>query len=771
VALLTRLDRYVMREVAGPTLVGFLAYTGFMVVRGLVLFSDLVLQSESPFVDMLRVAAFSLPHIVVLTLPIAFLLGLLIAFGRMSADSEVIALRASGVDPVRFYKPVGLLALVCFAVTLVLMLQAVPRGNRLLSAMRLRLATFAVAQRIQPGVFSPEFGGIRIYVEEATPDRRVLTRLFVSDRSQEEGERLTVAPRGWLEIEEATGRLWLRLDDAVTHHVQSEPRKYDISSGTVRVLLREGDPRLGTLPRHLREQLLPEMLRTSSDPKKTVFERRTARVEIQKKFSLPAACLLFALVGVPLGIVTRRGGRAAGFAVSVAVVLGYYVLLASGEARAVDGKVSPALAMWLPNAILLVVGIVALERVRRDRNVLPGLPPWWHAWRDGIRAADESPAPGADAGSPRLRSSRRARRLFLLVDGYVAGRFLRTFSLALLSMSFLYLLIDYLEISESIVKNRIGAGVVLAYYEALLAPILLDLVPFAFLAAALITTAGLVRSGEATALLAHGLSLFRMVASLLLFAGVTGVVLFFYAERIVPRAAADADRYRARILKHPEPPGSAATRWFRGRGGRFLSADAYDAATRGLAGLSVVELDPATFQMTSRSSAGVGQVVPGRGILAQDGWMRSFGPDGSSLFMAQEGRFFIDASEAGEGFATSQSDPRQMTVRQLARFIDARRRAGADVASLATNLYLKPANACSALLLTLLGLPFAFRYGRRGAVAGIGVAILLGLTYFFVTSLFVKLGEAGALPPVLAAWSANALFGLGAAWGLLGVRT
>jgi len=96
---------------------------------------------------------------------------------------------------------------------------------------------------------------------------------------------------------------------------------------------------------------------------------------------------------------------------------------------------------------------------------------------------------------------------------------------------------------------------------------------------------------------------------------------------------------------------------------------------------------------------------------------------------------------------------------------------GADVASLATKLYLKPATACSALLLTLLGLPFAFRYGRRGAVAGIGVAILLGLTYFFVTSLFVKLGEAGALPPVLAAWSANTLFGLGAAYGLLGVRT
>ena len=768
---MTRLDRYAVREIAGPLVVGFIAYTGFMLLRGLILFSDLVLQSETPGVDTLRVVAFSLPHIVVLTLPISFLLGLLIAFGRMSADSEIVALRASGVDPARLYRPVGLLAVLCFALTLVLILEAVPRGNRLLAEMRLRLATFAVAQRIQPGVFSPELGGIRIFVEDATPDRRSLTRLFVSDRSHDDGERLTVAPRGWLEIDEVAGSLWLRLDEAVTHHASSaDPRKYDLSSGTVRVLLREGDPRQGLGPRHLREQTLPEMLGTARDPQKSLIERRTAWIEIHKKFSLPAAALLFGLVGLPLGIVTRRGGRAAGFAVSVAIVLGYYVLLASGEARAVDGKISPALAMWLPNLLLLVLGIVALARVRRDRSVIPTLR-WPVPRRAGAAGGMAADSAGATAPPPRVRGAAASGRVVLLVDRYVSGRFLTLFTLALLSMTILYVLIDYLEISDDIVKNRTPARIVVAYYEAFLAPILLDLIPFAFLVAALITTAGLVRSGEATALLAHGVSLFRMVASLLLLGAVTGVALFFFAERVVPRAAADADRLKARILKHPEPARGAATRWFRGQAGRFLSAEAYDPKTRGLAGLSVVELDPATFRMKSRTAAAVGQVVAGRGIAAQDGWMRSFASEGASLFMAREGRFFVDAPEAADGFSSSQADPRQMTVRQLARFIEARRRAGADVAVLATGLHLKPATACSALLLTLIGLPFAFRFGRRGAVAGIGVAILLGLGYFFVTGLFVKLGEAGALPPVLAAWSPNVLFGLGAAYGLLGVRT
>src|SRR6185503_5019813 len=100
-------ERYVLREVLAPTLVAFAAYTGFMLVRGLVQFSSLVLQSEDPLGDTGLVLALSLPHIVVLTIPVAFLLGLLIGVGRLSADSELTAIRASGIDFLRLYLPIG----------------------------------------------------------------------------------------------------------------------------------------------------------------------------------------------------------------------------------------------------------------------------------------------------------------------------------------------------------------------------------------------------------------------------------------------------------------------------------------------------------------------------------------------------------------------------------------------------------------------------------------------------------------------------------------
>jgi LPS export ABC transporter permease LptF/LPS export ABC transporter permease LptG len=776
VPLSGQIDRYLFREIAAPTAVAFLAYTGFMLLRGVVLFSDLLFQSGDPLAETLRVLAFSVPHIVVLTLPISFLLGLLVAFGRLSADSEVIALRAAGVDLMRLYRPVAALALIVAGATSLLILEAVPRGNRLLSEMRLRLLTFAVAQRISPGVFSPDFAGKSIYVENAAEDRRVLTGLFVVDRSAEaDGERLTLAPRGQLELDEEQGRLWLRLDDAASHHVGADPRQYDVSFGTVRYLLQETGMKEALANRSreklLREQRLGELFETARVGARSEVERRLAWVEIHKKFSLPAAALLFGLVGLPLGLVTRRGGRAAGFAVSVVIVLAYYVLLALGEARAIDGNVSPAIAMWLPDILLAILGVAALVRVRMDRTLFPFLS------LGRVGGAGPSFAPSATKerssfrGEAEPHAVRRPRRVGNLLDRYVAGRFLRVFALVVVSFVAIYVLIDYLEFADDLAKVKPPARLLFAYYEALLPPIFVDILPFAFLVAALITVAALVRSSETTAVLAGGVSLFRLTAPILLLAAGTGIVLFSLAERIVPVASAESETLKARLKGAPPPAPSLPSGWVRGQGGRFFAVDAFDAATRGVAGLQMVEVDPATFRIRVRAAAVRAQVVPGQGLLAENGWIRTFTGGADSLFLAREGRFRLEAPEASESVSAVQANPRQMTTAQLARFIVARRRAGGNVARLATSFHQKPAVALSALLLTLVGLPFAFRFGKRGAVAGVGVAILLGLAYFFVSGLFVKLGETGALPPAAAAWSADVLFGLGAAWGLAGVQT
>ena len=493
--------------------------------------------------------------------------------------------------------------------------------------------------------------------------------------------------------------------------------------------------------------------------------------EVHKKFALPAACLVFGLIGLPLGIVNRRGGRAAGFAVSIGIVLLYYALLATGEARAIEGRVSPGLAMWLPNILLLAFGAYALVRVRRDKSIFAL--PFQSAPRPAPSEAGVSRAGAADdpGGHQVLTTGRRASLPgLLLIDRYIARRFLGVFALVVASIVTLYVLIDYLEISDDIARHRPPTSLILRYVQASLSPIILTIVPFAFLVAALVTIASLVRSAETTALLAHGISLYRTTAPILVLAVIAGGLLFVFAERVVPTAAAEADRIRFLLKGQAPPVSSVGGAWFRGDAGRFYAADAYDPASRIAAGVTVLQIDPSTWRLVSRHDAARARLAPGKGLLAEDGWIRTF-TQGDALAIRRDGPFFIDAPEAAAGFASGQADPRQMTYRELARFIEVRRRAGAGTAMLATGLHQKTAGAASALLLTLVGLPFAFAYGKRGAVAGVGVALFLGLTYLFLSALLVSFGEQGAIPPLIAAWAPNVFFGLGAAWGLLGVRT
>jgi LPS export ABC transporter permease LptF/LPS export ABC transporter permease LptG len=771
-------DRYALREILAPTVVAFAIYTGFMLIRGLVQFSDLLLQSTAPLRDTGLVIAFSTPHIVVLTLPIAFLLGILVGVGRLSQDSELVALRAAGIDLFSLYRPIGALAVLLTVLTGFVMISVVPRTNRLLYGMKLQLSTFMIAERIQPGVFSPEFAGRRIYVERASADRKTLEGLIVSDNSNPaEGERLTLARRGALELEEAEGRLWLRLEDAVTHHTEPDARGYDRASyKTQRVLLDDTNPRerfANTRPdKQLREMTVAELVRRARTARDETL-RRLSWVEVHKKFSFPAACLVFGLVGLPLGVVNRRGGRAAGFAVSTAIVLGYYVLYASGEARAVKGSVSPLVAMWFPNALLVVLGVLAIGRVRRDKTVFEG--------RSGgaIQAFLARVLPrrtaarheAARARNGRAKSAMGVTRAWL-VDRYVAASFGRVFALVLASVLVLYVLIEYLEISNDIARVRPPVSAILSYLQAKLAPILVDVVPLAFAAAALIAVAGIVRSSESTALLAHGVSLLRSTASILILAVAAGAALFVFAERVVPKSASEADRLRNVLLGRPAAAASDAWRSFlRGESGRFYSAETWDPGSSSVTGLTVLEVDQASFQLLRKTHGSDGRIVPGKGIVLTDSWTRTFGQDGGSLFLRQSGESFVEAPEAARTFLAGRADPRQMDSLELRRFVRLRRNAGADVSAISTGLYRKSSVALAPLLLTLVGLPFAFRYGKKGAVAGIGIALLLGLAYLVLGAALVKGGETGSLPPLLAAWGANLFFSLGAAWGLLGIRT
>lgn len=761
---MSRLSRYLLREILAPTVLGYLAYTSFMLVRALVQFSTLLLQSDSPGRQALEVLALSVPHISVLTLPIAFLLGVLIGVGRMGADSELIAIRAAGLDLVRLYRPILALAFVLFAGNAYLMLEVVPNSNRRIGEMKARLAMFAIAQRLQPGVFGPEIAGIRVYVDGASADKTQLTGLVVVDRSQPGTERITVAPRGALELEADRGRLWLTLDNAQIHESGTGGRYNRSSVAVQRVLLDEIDPGemlksdVGVTKRKLREMKFSEFRALQPT---TPQERALVGIEFHKKFSLPAACLVFGLLGLPLAVVARRGGRSGGLALSAVVVLAYYVILVSAEARVVGGSGSPAMAMWTPNLVLAVFALWAMSRVRREKTALPSLP-------------ERSLVRKRAAVEPRIGTSRGPLFSFgltSLVDRYVIRKFLPIFVLVVLSFLGIYLIIDLLEISDDIARNGPKIGIVLSYYQSLLAPVFVQVVPFAFLVATVVALVSLARSSEITALMAHGVSIFRLATPLVLLALMTGAGLFAVSERLVPRAAVEAERLRNVIIKAPDNSTSLGGTWLRGEQGRFLYVDSVDTVERKVTGFGLLDVDPATFRIRRRSYGATGIIRPNKGVDTADAWTRTFSERGEMLYLKHD-THFVEAPEVSQVFREGRLDPSQMSLAELGRFIAGRKRAGADVASLETGYQQKLATPWAPLLLCLIGIPFAVKGGKKAAIAGVGVALTLGILYVVSAQMLLgKAGVVGALPAVVAAWGTNALFGLAAIRGLLGVRT
>ena len=475
-------SRSVLRELWPPFLLGFAAYTFLLLVRQIFLMTDFLVRRAASFPEVLRLIVLSIPWIIVLTLPMAFLLALLIGIGRLAADSELVALRSCGVGPSAIYRPAFSAAAVLCVGVFGLYNWVLPRANDALSHALARLAATSAVNLVQPRVFREMRAGVTLFFDRVASDNRSFEGVFLSFAGDGQN-RIVLAQSGRLTLE--GNDLWLDLDHSIAHDFDpADPTRYRIDSNASQRILFAGDiwnsPKAQvSYQKGLRSQSLEELLRTAARERaegKSPERLRLAWVEIHKKFAIPLACFAFAFVGIPLAESARRTGRGSGFALSLAILVGYYVLLSSGETWAESGKLPPAAAMWLPNGLLVLLGGLLFVWRRRDRGrLLPRL--------DLGRLSRRRQEP-ADV-------ARRARWTGLLrfpavLDRYVLARFLSALLFALMSVLVLALIVDYADRVDEIIRHKPPWPVVASYYRYFLYNISMDLAPFGVLVAALL---------------------------------------------------------------------------------------------------------------------------------------------------------------------------------------------------------------------------------------------------------------------------------------------
>ncbi|SHI51186.1 lipopolysaccharide export system permease protein [Malonomonas rubra DSM 5091] len=367
-----RIHRYIIKEISTPALLSLFIFTFVILMGRIPRLTELVINKGVPLFDIVQLFAYMLPNFFSITVPLSFLLGILLAFGRLSADSEFIALKASGVSLYMLLKPVIVMA-VCFSLlTGWLTISAKPAGKRAFSAKLFQIASSQASVGIRPGIFNDDFDGLVLYTREMNDRDGIMRGVFISDEREGETPTTIVARQGRFIPDPNNYTLTLRLNNGTIHRSPNGEKKltyqtigftsYDINLAT--------NNETGEQPRVRRSSMSWSQLNEAYKENENAKSRLKLSVEKHERLSVAFAPLVLALVGVPLGLQSTRSGKGAGFAMALAISLVYYLLLSINTTLASRGFIPPVIALWFPNVFFLIGGSYFLHCTAVERQMV-----------------------------------------------------------------------------------------------------------------------------------------------------------------------------------------------------------------------------------------------------------------------------------------------------------------------------------------------------------------------------------------------------------------
>ncbi len=366
------IHRYVFREIATPFLLGLSVFTFVLLIARLLKLTELVVNRGLPATIILRLLSYILPAFLELTVPMAMLLAILVAFGRLSADSEIIALRSSGLSLYQLVPPVATVAVLTMVLTALLSIYARPWGNRRLKAALYDIARTRASAGLKPEVFNDEFPGLVIYTDHVDARSDRLLHVLIADERDPQQRNTIFAREGLMISDRQAQTVTLRLLDGWMHTVdnrdkaeyQTDFRSYDVNLDLRQALAEErkrDDPK---------EFTLGELARAIAAKRAKGQPCGPELVEYHRKFSIPAACLVFALVAMPLGIQPARAVKSRAFSTSLALLFVYYIFLSTGQALAERNLLPAVVGLWLPNALFAALGTQLFARALREQPAI-----------------------------------------------------------------------------------------------------------------------------------------------------------------------------------------------------------------------------------------------------------------------------------------------------------------------------------------------------------------------------------------------------------------
>jgi LPS export ABC transporter permease LptF/LPS export ABC transporter permease LptG len=757
------IDRYICRQLFSHAFLGLGIFTFVFFVPQLVRLMDLVVRHPGSWSTIGILFLSTFPDILIFTLPMGVLVGVLIALGRLSADSELIAMSALGMGRRRLVFPVGILAVGATAITFLMTLWLGPLSVRTFRTLEDRLRAGQASYQVAPRVFDERFPRMVLYINDIDSAATRWKGVFLAG-TDTGVSRLTLAEEAIVIADRSEGKLELHLRDGSVHEFSpADPGHYTLSSFGQRdlpvdVKAAEGD--------RISEPGIPG--RTMSALWRERRTQREASVEIQRRISFPFACISFALLAMPIGARPRRGGRAAGFLITLLLITGYYLMFTIGTGLARQGTISIWAGIWSANVITAGLGLYLLPRLER----MPGSSrtgaalEWvggWRVWKIFSRVEKSvSPAPNGSFTTSRIFTRKKARTgIPQLLDVYILRSFLYYFVLLTVGFILLFEVFTFFELLDDIAQHRVGPVEITLYFLYLACYLFYQLAPLAALVSVLVTLGVMTKNNELVAFKASGLSLYRIALPLLLAGVFLAASLVILDDTYLPYANQRQDALRNQIKGRPAQTYYQPSRqWIFGESSKIYNYELFDPDRELFGGLNVFELNPVTFEIRRRIYAARAHWDSQQGLwILESGWIRDFDHGQVTRYTPFLANALNELSEPPSYFNREVRQSYQMTWWELKRYIGDLHQAGFDVARLSVQLQKKLSFPLVAPIIILLAIPFSILVGTRGAVGGLALGVGIAIVYWAASALTEAMGAVGQLPPLLAAWAPDTVFG------------
>jgi lipopolysaccharide export system permease protein len=372
---------YILKEITVPFLLGFAVFTFVLLMGRFMNLADLVIAKGVPVSDVARLLLYMLPSFSFITIPMAFLLALLLAFGRLSADNEITALKTGGISLYGILPPVIFFAFFAYLATTVITVYALPWGNTAFKTLLYDAIKVRVNISLKDQVFNDDFPGLVIYVARHDEATHQISGVLIYDERNSSEPSTIFARSGLIMTDPGRKTLRLRLLDGGVHRLQGksdyqlmEFDSYDLSvnfNQTYKIV-----PTANELDMTFKE--LKYAMKLTGFAQSIM---RDLHLEFHRRLAFPFACFVFALIGFPLGLQNRRSGKSSGFSLCLAVLLTYYIILSIGKTLGQKAIVSPIVAMWLPNLLFIALGIYLFKKTAAEqRMTIFDLPTRFVAW-------------------------------------------------------------------------------------------------------------------------------------------------------------------------------------------------------------------------------------------------------------------------------------------------------------------------------------------------------------------------------------------------------